>query len=44
MTPEPEKLAKTAALLLLDLPIAKGAKPQLQATIAGPKGELSATS
>jgi hypothetical protein len=44
MTPEPEKLAKTAALLLLDLPIAKGAKPQLHATIAGPKGELSATS
>lgn len=44
MTPEPDKLAKTAALLLLDLPIAKGAKPQLHATIAGPKGELSATS
>jgi Glyoxalase-like domain len=44
MTPEPDKPARTAALLLLDLPIAKGAKPQLYATIAGPKGELSATS
>jgi len=44
VTPEPDKLAKTAALLLLDLPIAKGVKPQLRATLAGPKGELSATS
>jgi hypothetical protein len=44
VTPEPDKLAKTAALLLVDLPIAKGVKAQLHATIAGPKGELSATS
>jgi Glyoxalase-like domain len=44
VTLEPDHLAKTAALLLLDLPIAKGAKPQLRATIAGPKGSLSAVS
>jgi len=44
VTPEPDKLAKTAALLLLDVPIIKGEKPQLRATIAGPGGELSATS
>jgi Glyoxalase-like domain len=44
VTPEPDKLAKTAALLLVDLPIAKGVKAQLHATIAGPKGELSTTS
>lgn len=44
VTPEPDKLEKTAALLLLDLPIAKGIKPQLRGTIAGPKGELSAAS
>jgi Glyoxalase-like domain len=43
-TPEPDKLAKTAALLLLDLPIAKGIKPRLRATVAGPKGDLSAAS
>jgi catechol 2,3-dioxygenase-like lactoylglutathione lyase family enzyme len=41
---DPDKLAKTAALLLLDVPIIKGEKPQLCATIAGPRGELSATS
>jgi hypothetical protein len=44
VTPEPDKLAKTAALLLLDVPIIEGEKPQLRATIAGPRGELSATS
>ena len=44
MTPEPDKLAKTAALLLLDVPIIKGEMPQLRATIAGPKGDLSAAS
>jgi hypothetical protein len=43
-TPEPDKLSKTAALLLLDLPIIKNEKLQLRATIAGPGGELSATS
>jgi Glyoxalase-like domain len=44
VTPEPDKLAKTAALLLVDLPIAKGAKPQLRATLAGPKGDFSVVS
>jgi catechol 2,3-dioxygenase-like lactoylglutathione lyase family enzyme len=44
VTPEPDKLAKTAAPLLLDIPVAKGAKSQLHASIVGPKGELSATS
>jgi hypothetical protein len=44
VTPEPDKLTKTEALLLLDIPTSKGAKPQLRATIVGPKGELSASS
>jgi hypothetical protein len=44
VTSEPDKLAKTAALLLLDVPIIKGEKSQLRATIAGPRGELSAVS
>jgi catechol 2,3-dioxygenase-like lactoylglutathione lyase family enzyme len=44
VTSEPDKLAKTAALLLLDVPIIKGEMPRLRATIAGPRGELSATS
>jgi hypothetical protein len=44
VTPEPKKLAKTAALLSLTVPIIKGEKPQLHATVAGPKGDLSATS
>ncbi len=44
VTPEPNKLAKTAALLSLDMPIIKGEKPQLRATLAGPKGDLSAVS
>jgi Glyoxalase-like domain len=44
VTPEPDHLAKTSELLSLDLPITKGAKPQLRATIAGPKGEFSAAS
>jgi len=44
VTPEPDNLAKTAALLLLDVPILKGEKAQLRATIAGPKGYLSAVS
>ena len=44
VTPEPEKLAKTAALLSLDLSITKGETSQLRATITGPKGGFSATS
>jgi catechol 2,3-dioxygenase-like lactoylglutathione lyase family enzyme len=41
---EPDNLAKTAALLFLDLPVIKGEKPQLRTIITGPRGELSATS
>lgn len=44
VTPEPDNLAKTAALLFLDLPVIKGEKPQLRTIITGPRGELSATS
>jgi hypothetical protein len=44
VTPEPDTLAKTAALLSLDMPIIKGEKPQLRATLAGPKGDLFAVS
>jgi hypothetical protein len=44
LTPEPDNLARTAALLSLDVPIVKGEKPQLRATIAGPKGDLSTAS
>jgi catechol 2,3-dioxygenase-like lactoylglutathione lyase family enzyme len=43
-TPDPEGLKNIAALLSLDAPITKGEKPQLRATIVGPKGELSVTS
>jgi len=43
-TPDPEALSKRVALLGLDLPIAKGDKTQLRATIRGPKGECSVTS
>lgn len=44
VTPEPDKLARTAALLSLDMPIIKGEKPELRATLAGPKGDLFAVS
>jgi hypothetical protein len=40
VTSQPDKLAKTAALLSLDVPIVRGEKSQLRAAIAGPKGEL----
>lgn len=43
-TPNPEALKKQAALVGLDLPVIKGDKPQLRATIAGPKGQFSVTS
>jgi len=43
-TPDPDALSKQVALLGLDLPIAKADKPQLRATISGPKGEFSVTS
>jgi hypothetical protein len=44
VTPEPDKLARMAALLSVDVPIIRGEKPQLRARIVGPKGELSAAS
>ena len=43
-SPDPQTLAKQIALLGLDLPIIKGAGPQLRAVIAGPRGQLSVTS
>jgi hypothetical protein len=44
VTPEPDQLAKTAALLSLDVPITRGNQPQLHATITGPKGTLHLSS
>jgi hypothetical protein len=44
VTPDPGKLIKMTALLGIDLPINKGEKPLLIATIAGPKGQFSVTS
>ena len=35
LTPDPDALSKTAKQLRLDIPIIKGEKPQLRATIAG---------
>jgi catechol 2,3-dioxygenase-like lactoylglutathione lyase family enzyme len=43
-TPQPETLAKKAALLTLDAPIAKADRPHLHASLAGPKGNLDLTS
>jgi hypothetical protein len=43
-TPDPEVFSKQVTLLGLDLPVVKGDKPQLRATITGPKGDLSVTS
>jgi Glyoxalase-like domain len=43
VTPQPDDLAKLATILQIDLPISRGDKPGLQATIVGPKGELAAT-
>jgi Glyoxalase-like domain len=44
VTAEPEKLARTLALLSLDVPVVKGEKPQLHARLTGPKGHLELTS
>ncbi len=44
VAPQPDDLAKFATFLQIDLPISRGDKPALQATIVGPKGELTATS
>jgi Glyoxalase-like domain len=38
------ELTKLSNVLLLDLPLAAGAKPALQAVIVGPKGELAVSS
>jgi hypothetical protein len=43
-TPHPDHLAKLIAILQIDLPISRGEKPALHATIAGPQGQLTATS
>jgi catechol 2,3-dioxygenase-like lactoylglutathione lyase family enzyme len=43
-TPEPGKLAKTLALLSLEVPVRQAQKPQLRATFTGPKGNLDLTS
>jgi len=43
-TPDPEVFSKQIALLGLDLAITRADKPQLRATIKGPKGEFSVTS
>lgn len=44
VTPEPDKLAKAAEVLGIDVAITKGEKPELHATMAGPGGELSVRS
>jgi catechol 2,3-dioxygenase-like lactoylglutathione lyase family enzyme len=44
VSPKPDDLAKLTAALQIDLPITKGETPALQARIAGPKGELRASS
>jgi Glyoxalase-like domain len=43
-TPDPEKLMATLKLLNLDLPVQKGDKSRLRATIHGPKGTLELAS
>lgn len=42
-TPDPDALSKQIAILGLDLSVVKADKPQLRATIAGPKGQLPLT-
>ncbi len=44
VAPQPDDLAKLVALLQIDLPISRGEKPALQATIASRQGQLTATS
>jgi hypothetical protein len=43
VTPGRQELARRVALLGLDLTVVKGIKPELRATIAGPKGDFSPT-
>jgi hypothetical protein len=42
--PDPENLSRITATLGLELPIAKADRPQLRATISGPKGQFSVAS
>jgi hypothetical protein len=44
VTPDPAALTQTATLMSLDATVTKGAKPQIRASITGPKGELNLTS
>jgi hypothetical protein len=44
VTPNPDDLNKIADLLQLEIPVSHGDKATLQATIFGPKGELTLTS
>jgi hypothetical protein len=41
VSPDSDSLAKTVALLALDVTVSKGEKPQLRATVAGPQGEMN---
>jgi hypothetical protein len=43
-TPDPDALSIKAELLDLDLRVAHGDKPELRATVAGPKGQLNLSS
>ena len=44
VTPDPEALTKTVALMSLDARVTKGAKAQVRAVITGPNGELNLAS
>jgi hypothetical protein len=43
-TPDPDSLKKTATLLGLDVAVEKNEKPQIYATLRGPKGQLDLSS
>jgi len=43
-TADPDALSKKAELLGLDLSVVHGDKPQLRATVAGPKAQLNLSS
>lgn len=43
VTPKPGKFSKMAALRSPDVPVAKGDKPRLRATLTGPKGNWELT-
>jgi hypothetical protein len=44
VSPDSDSLAKTVTLLSLEVTVAKADKPQLRATVAGPKGEMQLSS